>query len=374
MANHRRHRHRRPPGTLLIPLGIWLGISVVVAVVALVLALKQAPGPPKASLSQGSGAFSLTALHERLPEDAKAQVQRYINYFRESRRRGFSDSLARSTRYVERFKEIFREEGLPEELAFLPLIESGFVETAVSPAKAVGVWQFIEETGRRYNLERNSWFDRRRDPISSAKAAASYLAHLHEEFKDWDLALAAYNSGAGTVRWAQRVNRRAGEPQHYWSLELPEETRNYVPAFIASVLIAKNPAAYGFHKIDFHPEIEYEVVKVSPGTSLALLEVQLDLQERTLFNLNSELTRGVVPPGDVPYALRVPPGYAQPIAAKLAYVQTQPNDWMLHHVQYQDTVQSLARRFRARPATIKEVNRLQDNGELLQRRFVIIPL
>lgn len=373
MANHRRHR-RRPPGTLLIPLGIWLGISVIVAVVALAVALQKAPAPPQAGLGQGSGAFSLTSLHERLPEDAKAQVQRYIDYFRHNRRRGFSDSLARSTRYVERFKEIFREKGLPEELAFLPLIESGFVETAVSPAKAVGVWQFIEETGRRYNLERNSWFDRRRDPISSAKAAASYLAHLHEEFKDWDLALAAYNSGAGTVRWAQRVNRRAGEPLHYWSLDLPDETRNYVPAFIASVLIAKNPAAYGFDKIDFHPEIEYEVVKVSPGTSLALLEVQLDLKERTLFNLNSELTRGVVPPGDVPYALRVPPGYGRRIAAKLAGVETQPNNWMLHHVQYQDTVQSLARRFRARPATIKKINRLQDNGELLQRRFVIIPL
>jgi membrane-bound lytic murein transglycosylase D len=248
------------------------------------------------------------------------------------------------------------------------------VETAVSPAKAVGVWQFIEETGRRYDLDRNHWFDRRRDPISSTRAAVRYLSALHREFQDWDLALAAYNSGAGTVRWARKVNRRAKLPSHYWALDLPDETQSYVPAFIASVLIAKNPAAYGFNGIDFAPALRYEEVKVSPGTSLSLLEIQLDMKERTLFNLNPELTRGVAPPGNQPYAMRFPPGLRRKLPILLAGVETKLSNWMLHHVQLQDTLQSLARRFSARPSKIKKVNGLQDNGDLLQRRFVIIPL
>ncbi|NIP71974.1 MAG: lytic transglycosylase domain-containing protein, partial [Gammaproteobacteria bacterium] len=128
---------------------------------------------------------------------------------------------------------------------YLPIIESGFMERAVSPAQAVGIWQFIEETGRRYNLHRNGWSDKRLDPFHSARAAARLLKHLHQTFDNWELALAAYNAGAGTINWAMRVNRKAGLPTHFWALDLPEETENYVPTFLATVMIAKNPEAFG---------------------------------------------------------------------------------------------------------------------------------
>lgn len=327
------------------------------------------------AMAPSTDPFSITQLHRRLPPYALQQVGRYLDYYQKAKRRGLEGGLARSTKYLEGFRRIFRKLGVPEELVYLPLIESGYMENAISPAQAVGVWQFTAETGRRFNLKSNDWFDLRRDPMQSARAAALYLKQLHKQFKNWDLALAAYNSGAGTVRWAIRVNKRAGLPTHYWALtELPEETKRYVPAFIGAVLIAKNTNAFGFNKIRFLPQLTFERIKVSAGFSLSFLAAHLDIDERSLFELNPELIRGEIPPGSSFYQLRIPPGTRQLVSTKLVPVADAPRDWMLHQVSETDTVQELADRFQSNSTSILQLNQLEDSQELAQRNFVIIPL
>jgi membrane-bound lytic murein transglycosylase D len=259
------------------------------------------------------------------------------------------------------------------------------METAVSPARAVGVWQFIEETGRRFNLDKTDWFDSRLDPIVSARAAARLLKASYEQFGDWDLALAAYNSGSGTVRWALKVNGKAKQPTNYWSLELPEETRNYVPAFIAMVLIAKNPGAFGFSEIQFHPKFVFDQVKVSPGMSLVDFAEHTGTELNRLLELNPELLKAEIPPGNKPYMLRVPTGTKAAILDRIAGVRSvSGSDYVIYLVKREDTMEGLANwaaevsRERApmqtRVATIQKTNRLTDDADLAQRRYVVIPL
>ena len=366
--------------TLVVPLVQWLGLTAVLVAVSLLAVNGSRPPrvlaePPGGALAEAHNSpFSLASLHQRLPPKALDRVQAYIRDFQQRRRRVLADSLGRSTKYIEVYKEIFRQSGLPEELAYLPIIESGFNPRAVSPAQAVGVWQFTEETGRRFNLVRNHWYDLRRDPMGSARAAAAYLKHLHATFNNWELALAAYNSGAGTVSWALRVNRRAHQPEQYWALDLPEETRNYVPAFLAAVLIAKNPQAFGFHQIRFAPQVAYDRIKVTPGLGLSRIAETLGVQNDDLLDLNPELVRGAVPPGDVPYDLRIPVGMRNMLPSKLLGSPVRLRDWVLHLVEDADTLQELSDRFRALPASIRKVNRIQSNDDLSRKQLLIIPL
>ncbi|MBI4082641.1 MAG: lytic transglycosylase domain-containing protein [Candidatus Lambdaproteobacteria bacterium] len=367
---------------LIVPSVQWLGIAAVLVAGSLLLvggtrppAVLQNSDEARLTPFQAQSAFSLAALHKRLPPSAIDRIQAFIEFYKKKRRRGFEDSLSRSTRYLQTYREIFREMGLPEELAFLPIIESGFNPRAVSPAQAVGVWQFTEETARRFDLHSNGWYDLRRDPIESARAAARYLRHLYETFGDWELALAAYNSGAGTVSWAQKVNRKSDQPDHFWALDLPDETRGYVPAFLAAVLIAKNPGAFGFDSIRFAPEMKYEQIKVTPGVGLYHLAQMIGMQGDELIELNPELLRGQIPPGDKPYVLRVPSGLRQRLPSQIgSTADASRGDWVLHLVHEADTLQSLSARFRAQPSRIKKVNQIQSNEDLARRSVVIIPL
>ncbi|MCH8075707.1 MAG: lytic transglycosylase domain-containing protein [SAR324 cluster bacterium] len=325
-------------------------------------------------LASDPGPYSLSEIHVRMPTEGIERINAYIRLFQTEGRRRLRDGLDRGGRYLERYRRIFRKKGLPEELVYLPLIESGYVLTAVSPAQAAGIWQFIEETGRRYNLKRSAWFDRRFDPFKSAEAAASLLQNLYRTFNSWELALAAYNAGPGTIRWAIRKNRKAGKPVNFWALELPEETRNYVPNFIAAVLIIKTPEAYGFKKFEFQPQLVYEYLKVSPGTDLDMLASEIGISTRTLKNLNPELIQGVVPPGEEPYSLRVPQGLPRIVMTRLAGRRAKYRDWLVHPVAFHDTVEELASRFRANPSMILKTNGLETAEELFMRNLVIIPL
>ncbi|HUJ74572.1 MAG TPA: transglycosylase SLT domain-containing protein, partial [bacterium] len=319
------------------------------------------------------GAYSITALHHRLPPAALEEVQRYLDFFTTKQRRRIQDGLARSGRYQEAFRKIFHEEGIPEELVYLPMIESGFVETAVSPAQAVGVWQFIEETGARYHLQRDSWSDRRLDPIGSARAAAQLLRNLYETFGNWDLALAAYNSGPGTVNWALKVNAKERRPIDYWDLDLPDETKNYVPAFIAMVLIAKNPSAFGFDEIQFHPKLVYDQLKVAPGVPLSELADSLGLDVDQLYELNPELIRGTVPPGN-PYVVRIPAGSKARLLAQQHFSPSLSPDYFVYPLKKEDSLQELATHFSTRLASIQRINRIKDDGDLTLKRYLFIPL
>ena len=362
------------------PIVQWLSLTGLLVVLSLVIAGSINPHKPIEgdSRSGGRSPFDLASLRERLPADAIKRVQGFVTYYQENRRRGFRDSLARSTRYVSQFQQIFREAGLPEELAFLPLIESGFMETAVSPAKAVGVWQFMEETGRRYDLKTTRWFDQKLDPIHSARAAAKYLGHLYEKFGDWDLALAAYNSGEGTVHWALRNAEKSNLSKSFWSLDLPDETRAYVPAFLAAMLIAKNPTAYGFEEIVFHPQMTYEQIKVNAGIPLIDLAEELETDVQSLRDLNPSLLEGVTPPGSAPYLLRVPHGMRTHLEVRLGANAGLPDgrqrDWLVHQVDGSDTLQRLASKFRTDAGLIKQYNGINSNSDLTPGRLVIIPL
>ncbi len=336
----------------------------------------QAPSP---SLKEDSP-FLVSTLRKRLPKEAFDRIQAKLNLFEHQQRIRLTNSLVRSTRYIKIYRRIFRERGMPEELAYLPIIESGFYEQALSPAKAAGVWQFIPETGKRYALNQNAWTDRRLDPIQSAKAAAALLQKMHQQFGSWELALASYNGGAGLIRWARRKNQRASLPTHYWALDLPEETQHYVPAFIAAALIAKNPAAFGFVDLPFEPQIHFELLDVSPGVSLGVLAQRLDIKHTLLTQLNPHLLQGRTPPNSTPHTLRVPKG----LKAKLNH--TQPNNvawrkykahktkWMLHPVSEEDTVQALSTRFQTPFEKILKINRLENDQELRERPYVMIPV
>jgi hypothetical protein len=216
--------------------------------------------------------------------------------------------------------DILVREGLPAELAYLPLIESGYRPRAVSPAGAAGPWQFIPETGRRYGLRIDSLVDERRDPIKSTHAASLYLKDLHEMFGDWELSLAAYNSGEYRIA---RILANKKDVDDFWDMSargyLPSETSAYVPKFLAAVQIARAPEDYGFSIPPTHVPEHYETVNVDRQVSLHAAANLCGVTATDLAEMNPALRSSVTPSG---YSLRVPAGKAEPLRIGLAtYVE-----------------------------------------------------
>ncbi|MCF8034511.1 MAG: LysM peptidoglycan-binding domain-containing protein [Desulfarculaceae bacterium] len=245
-----------------------------------------------------------------IPIVINSRVEYFIDYFQTRVPKRFKVWLSRSGRYLPMMRAILKEHGLPEDLVYLALIESGFSCQAYSRAHAVGPWQFIRATGRRYGLKINYWVDERRDPVKSTHAAASYLKDLHAEFGSWYLAAAAYNAGENKIRRALKRYKA----DNFWSISqgrryyLKRETRQYVPKMIAAAIIAKEPAKYGFTNIVYEAPMAYDVVEVHPGTSLGVAAKLAGINSRQLNYLNPELRRWAVPPTGKEYSLRIPPG------------------------------------------------------------------
>ncbi len=244
-----------------------------------------------------------------MPIQVNKEVRNYIYYFSTDRKQIFSRYLSRSTRYLPMIKKVFAEYGLPEDLAYLAMIESGYSNKARSSANAVGMWQFIRGTAVRYGLAINSSIDERRDPEKATHAAAKYLLDLYKQFGSWYLAAASYNCGEGRV---QREIDRNGNLKNFWDLSsnysLPTETKNYVPQMIAATIIAKNPEKYGFKNIPYQPPLKYEVVKVTEPTSLRAAAVAATTSYEEISALNPELLRDATPVGYSAYLLKIPPG------------------------------------------------------------------
>jgi hypothetical protein len=242
-----------------------------------------------------------------VPIQMNKQVRAYLVYFSTERQAVIRRYLARSTRYLPMIKEIFQEAGLPEDLAYLAMIESGFNNKAVSPAAACGMWQFIRGTGLRYGLTIDNYVDERRDPEKSTRAAAQYLLDLYKQFGSWYLAAASYNCGEG------RVQRELDQSNHknFWELSanmcLPNETKNYVPQLIAATIIAKNPEKFGFKNVPHLPPVKYEQVQVNQPTSLTAAAVSVNVPTEEVAALNPALLRGITPPGMAAYTLNLPP-------------------------------------------------------------------
>ncbi len=259
-----------------------------------------------------SGAAAQTTLPS-YPVEVHPAVERYVERFQVAPRREVVGRwLDRSSRYLEMIRQVFREKGLPEDLAFTAMVESGFNPVAVSRAGAKGLWQFMEHTARRYGLRVDRWVDERLDPEKSTHAAAEYLKDLFAQFGHWFLAQAAYN--AGEVKVARAVER--ARSNDFWTIArgrwLREETKQFVPQIQAAALIAREPERYGFQVTPEDP-MAYEVVSVSFSVELKRVAQLAGLVPESLRDLNTELRRGVTPPGG-PYALKVPPGSAPLVA------------------------------------------------------------
>jgi len=244
---------------------------------------------------------------------AHPKVQQYINYYQGRGRQTMSVGLYRSGMFMRMARRIFREEGVPENVAWLAQVESSWKPTALSWASASGLWQFIPATGSRFGLRRTAYVDERNGFEAATRASARYLKFLANRYNgNWELALAAYNTGEGNV---DRAINRAGGVRNFWVVYpyLAQETRNYVPSILATIIIANNPAQYGFGHIKPAPPLMWDQIRVPPMTSLALIAQASDTTVEYLRYLNPELRTNTTPPEN--YVVRVPPGRGDNVVA-----------------------------------------------------------
>lgn len=293
------------------------------------------------------------------PVKVTPQVSYFLDFYANKRSKTFAKWLTRSGRYLPMIREELQKAGLPLELAYLPMIESGFTKDAKSPAGATGLWQFMEKTGRRYGLAINPYVDQRLDPVASTQAAILYLGDLYREFGTWPLAVAGYNAGNGTVRNA--LEKTEGDT--FWDIAkscyLREETKLYVPKLMAAILISSTPGDYGFDDIFPEKAEEFETVEVPPLTSLEAMAVAGGFAPGILKELNAELRQAVTPP-EQEYAVKVPAGSGKRILANLPRVKPViATDYATHVVASDDTVASVCRRYNLNTLTLLKANNLR---------------
>lgn len=288
----------------------------------------------------------------------------------------FKRVLARMHRFFPLFRRVAKEENVPEELSYLAIIESGLDPNAVSRAKAVGLWQFIQSTGQLYQLRVTQWYDERRDPEKATRAAMRHLRDLYQELGDWHLALAAYNCGINCVR---RAIKQSGLDQPtYWQLReyLPRETRGYVPMYIAAALVAMQAEAYGFRKDEIIPEPEwnYDTVTVTEPVSLEAIAVCATTTLDTIKALNPELLRNTTPPNQA-YTVRIPPGRASDFALRFAMLTPEEKQpWITHTIERGETLASIANRYEVPVGEIAELNGISARTRLRRGQVIRIPL
>jgi membrane-bound lytic murein transglycosylase D len=302
----------------------------------------------------------LKSTHSDLPLVMTDQVAGYINYFSNRGRGTLEHALARSGRYEDMIHRVLREQGVPQELIYLAQAESGFHPLAVSRAGARGMWQFMGSRAKGYGLERNWWVDDRQDPEKATRAAAHHLKDLYNEFGDWYLAMAAYNSGPGTVQSAVKRTGYADFWELYRRNVLPKETRNYVPIIVAVTIMAKNPAQYGLDSIVKEKPIPYDTVKIDYPIDLRLAAECVDATAEDLSDLNPSLLR-MTTPKDSEFELHLPAGTADKFEAAVASIPTDKRvSWRYHKVQAGETLASIARTYHTTPRSIAEANDLNE--------------
>jgi len=295
-----------------------------------------------------------------IPVEVNDSVVSYVRFFQSHAvRPHFVKWLGRSHRYLDRYREILREQGLPEDTVYLAMIESGFANFATSRAKAVGPWQFIAPTGKLFGLRQDFWVDERRDPEKAAVAAARYLKELRGQTGDWRLAWAGYNAGAGTVLRAQ-----AKGYQDFWSMAatkgrkiLRAETKGYVPKLMAAAIIAKHPEAFGFTADEIDPETwtEYQEVEVREASLLSAIARAADVPERAVLELNPELRRACTPPR--PYKVKLPREAAPVFAERWPELAPRARTTFEGHVVRRgETLGAIAARYGVPAQGIEEMN------------------
>jgi Transglycosylase SLT domain len=306
------------------------------------------------------------------PVVVNAQVEALMDYFTARERERFGLWISRSGRYLGMIRRVFRKHGLPDELAYTAMIESGFSPRAVSRVGAKGMWQFMEATGRRYGLVVNRWVDERLDPVKATVAAAQYLGDLYGMFGHWFLAQAAYNAGEARIARAMKMAKTSD----FWALtqtrHLPNETKRFVPQILAATVITQAPSRYGFD-VTMESPLDYDEVTVKRAldfeTIATLAEVPLD----DVRELNPALRGGITPPFGS-YTLRLPAGSATRFEAALD--EAAPGKlvaWGLHRIARNQTLAEIARLYRTSPQRLAEVN-LLPGGRLRGVSELLVPV
>lgn len=312
--------------------------------------------------------------------DYNEYVEKWIKYFQGRGRPYMESYLQRSGRYLPMMKNVLRENGLPEDLVYIALIESGFSPKAHSRANAVGYWQFIRSTGKRFGLQIDTFTDERRDPVLSTRAAAEYFKALHNLLGSWHLSMAAYN--VGEMRVKRAVTRYY--TKDFWALikkrrALPAETRNYVPKFIAAALIAKDPAKYGFTDIEYADPLSYDTVALQSPISITKLAANLNVDPEELQLLNPKFRTDFVPisrGGET--VVRIPVGRASDAMAALSMsVTTQPKvlqaEYYFYRIRRGDTLSTIARKHRTTVSQLRRLNDLSNRTMLRVGRSLKVP-
>ena len=312
--------------------------------------------------------------HKAIPLTMNERVEYEIKQFQTVEREFFINSYKRSGRYIGKIVKGLNEAGLPEELAWLPLVESGFKVRAFSPARALGLWQFIASTGYKFGLKRNDWIDERLDPEKSTKAAIAYLQELHRMFGDWTTVLAAYNSGEENVLRVIR-GQKINYLDNFWDLykRLPLETARYVPRFLATLHILKGSQQYGFNLGETEKPLSFEVLTIEKQVRLDAIANELGISEALLSDLNPELRLKVTPP--TPCSLRIPCAMSAVLRARLDRISEWPRvrttkipsgvSHVYHRVSKGETLSSIAKRYETTVPAISKANNMRD-GQLIK--------
>jgi Transglycosylase SLT domain/LysM domain len=300
------------------------------------------------------------------------KVRYFINYFSKRGKRDFEKILARSGKYMPMIAKVLSDESLPEELLYLALIESSFLNSSTSPQGAAGLWQFVPSTARLYGLRIDSWVDERRDPEKSTRAAVAYLKDLHSYFGRWYLATAAYNAGQGAI---DRALQQSGA-KDFWTLDrkaqLSEETRNFVPKFVAVAIIATNPQNYGFADLQYESPLQYEEVEIRRSMRLGTLAEMAESEVSTIRELNPALLRNATPPADARFAVKLPVGKSLKFAMAYEASSEQTAQSITHEVKKGETLSSIARRYGQEVSALMKLNGLTTARLQIGQRLKII--
>ena len=346
-------------------------------------ALQELPGPEADDQLLGLWQKDIDQAMQQPPGRRKIQfsipvvendrVRYFVDYFSEKKRGFFEIALARSGRYIPMMATILQGEGLPEDLVYLSLIESGFSPQAISKAKAVGPWQFIRSTGLRYGLKINGWVDERRDPVKSTRAAAAYLKDLHLQFGEWFLAAAAYNAGERKVEKA--INR--SRTDDFWRLSqmtyLKKETRNYIPKFIAAALIASMPEKYGFGDIAYESPIEYDEVTIERPMRLEQIAKLARTTVKAIKELNPALLRNITPPNKDGFPLRLPAGSGNAFAQDYGLLPESAKPKVItHKVKKGETLLAIAKHYGQRVTQLMDLNGLRSRQVRVGQDLIVI--
>lgn len=313
--------------------------------------------------------------HKAIPMVRNKYTQAEINHFTGDEKKFFLESYRRSGRFRPHIVSALEEAGLPVELSWLPLIESGFKVNALSSARALGLWQFIPSTGYKFGLNRDRYIDARLDPIKATKAATEYLKELHQIFGDWSTVLAAYNCGEGRVLRLIR-NQNINYLDNFWDLyeQLPSETARYVPRFLAALQIINNPEQYGLDSIVLDKPLEFETVTVSKRMHLRDIAKKIGVPEKSLIELNPELRYKILP--DEKYPLRVPTYKGNLLISKLDEIPVTylpQRAYIKHKVRSGESLSTIARRYRTSISRIARANNIRKRNYIVAGTVLKIP-